>query len=142
MPRTVKEMAAYVNNAVDHGMAFGVGWCKKMCGTDAYLIPSDGTPDATSAWQHTRHRFTGAWIWGAFAYWTGGSHGHGHVVIMRWRKGHVFSTDYPRAGHWNRTTIAALEAAWPEIKWAGTALDINGVPVRTMPRVIRRWSHG
>jgi hypothetical protein len=138
--RSVKEAQRYIATQIQHGTQFRSGLCKRKT-REAYNIPSDGTADAAGAWAKTRHRFRGAWIWGGLIYWTGGSEGHGHVGVMRWRKGRIRSVDYPRSGRWNNTTVAELEAAWPALRFAGTALDIDGVTVRRMPRVIRRWSH-
>lgn len=138
--RSVKEAMAFIAREIKEGPKFRSGLCKRKT-REAFLIPSDGTGNATGAWNKTRHRFHGAWIWGGLIYWTGGSEGNGHVAVMRWRKGHIRSVDYPRTGHWNNTTVEALEAAWPNIRFAGTALDIDGVTVRRMPRVIRRWFH-
>ena len=138
--RSVKEAIAYIRARIKSGTTFRSGLCKRESRM-AYNVPSDGSGDATTAWGRTRHRFHGAWIWGAFIWWTGGSEGHGHVAIMRWRKGHIWTVDYPHVGRWNATTVAELEAAWPKITFAGTSLDIDGVTVRRMPKVIRRWSH-
>lgn len=138
--RTVSEALAYVNAQTRTGERFPVGWCKRKT-REAYLIPSDGTSTAAEAWRRTRHRFTGRWIRGGFIYWTGGADGDGHVAIMALRKGRIRSVDYPRHGHWNKTTVAALEAAWPDLVFAGTALDIDGAQVRKLPRMIRPWRH-
>jgi hypothetical protein len=138
--RTVRECMAYLAREIRYGSRFRYGLCKRKT-REAYLIDSDGSPTAAVAWSRTRHRFHGLWIWGGLIWWTGGSDGDGHVAIMRWRKGHIRSVDYPRTGHWNNTTVAKLEEAWPRIRFAGTSLDIDGVTVRKMPRVARRWSH-
>lgn len=146
MTRTVKEAATYIGEQIRIGPPFRHGLCKRKT-REAYGIPSDGTIDAADAFDKTRHRFHGAWIWGGLIWWKGGTPDpetgkrHGHVAFMRWRKGHIRTVDFPRVGHWNNTTVTALEEAWPEITFAGTSLDIDGVTVRKMPRVIRRWSH-
>lgn len=140
MTRSVREAAAYIGEQIKSGTQFPPGWCKSKT-REAYDVPSDGSPDATTAWNRTKHRFTGQWIWGGFIWWTGGSEGHGHVAFMRWRKGHIRTVDFPNVGHWNNTTVAELEKAWPKIVFAGTSLDIDGVTVRKLPRILRRWTH-
>lgn len=117
------------------------GMCKAET-RGAYLIESDGSDDATEAWGRTRYRVHGAWIPGAFMWWTGGSAGHGHVAVMAYRRGRLLTVDYPRTRRWNRTTVAELEAAWPGIRFAGVSLDIDGkLPRRHLPRIVRRWDH-
>lgn len=138
--RTVTGALAYINAQVERGARFSVGMCKRET-REAYLIDSDGSGDATTAWRRTDHRFTGQWVRGAFMWWTGGAEGHGHVAVCAWRKGHLRTVDYPRVGHWNRTTVEELEDAWPSIRYAGMSLDIDGVRVRRLPAIRRRWSH-
>jgi hypothetical protein len=146
MTRTVQQAAEFIGREIRFGNQFRSGLCKRKT-REAYLIPSDGTQDATDAWHRTKHRFKNAWIWGGLIWWVDGTPDpdtgkrHGHVAFMRWRKGHIRSVDFPRVGHWNNTTVTALEKAWPNITFAGTSLDIDGVTVRRMPRFIRRWSH-
>jgi hypothetical protein len=142
MMRTPKEALAWIGRQVKSGPSFAAGWCKRKC-REAYLIDSTGPEtDATQEWAATRYRVKGAWIPGAFLWWTGGSEGHGHVAICGWRVGHIKTVDYPRTGHWNTTTVAALEKAWPKIRWAGMSPDIDGrVPRRHLPRIVRRWDH-
>lgn len=138
--RTVIQATAYLRAQVKQGARLKVGLCKLRT-REAYGVASDGSPDATTAWRRTDHRVTGQWVWGAFLWWTGGSEGHGHVAVCRWRRGHIFTVDYPRLGHWNATTVDELEDAWPSIRYAGMSLDIDGVKVRRLPAVRRRWSH-
>jgi hypothetical protein len=144
--RTWREALRFTTNEIKHGEPFGIGLCK-MKTREAYLIPTDGSQDAAEAWSRTRHRFHGLWIPGGLIWWTGGTpdpqtgRRRGHVAQMGWRKGRIRSVDYPRTHHWNNTTVAELEKAWPRLEFAGTSLDIDGKTVRAMPRIIRRWSH-
>lgn len=140
MIRTVGQALDYVNRQIAGGRAFKPGMCKQET-REAYNVPSDGAGDAAIAWRRTDHRFSGQWVRGAFIWWTGGSDGHGHVAICRWRKGRIATVDYPRVGHWNKTTVDQLEQAWPGLRFAGTSLDIDGVQVRRLPRLRRRWEH-
>lgn len=138
--RTVNEALAYVAGQIQHGTQFASGMCKRKT-REAYGIPSDGSPTAAAAWRRTDHRITGEWVRGAFVFWTGGRNGAGHVAICRWRKGHIDTVDYPHVGHWNHSTIAELEDAWPAIRYAGMSLDLDGVQVRRRPLIRRRWVH-
>lgn len=139
--RTPREALAYITGQMKTGATFALGMCKRES-REAYLIPSDGSDDATEAWGRTRYRVHGAWIPGAFLWWTGGSKGHGHVAVCGWRVGNIRTVDYPRAGRWNKTTVSALEHAWPAIDYAGMSLDIDGkLPRRHLPRIVRRWDH-
>jgi hypothetical protein len=142
MPRLPREALAFLRAQVDHGTGFEPGWCKRKC-REAYRIDSSGPEtDATHEWGATRYRVRGAWIPGGFMWWTGGSEGHGHVAVMAHEVGTIFTVDYPRAGHWNRTTVASLERAWPRIRYAGISLDIDGVnPRPQLPSRVRRWDH-
>lgn len=139
--RSPREALTFLRKLERFGSPFKTGQCKTRTRWDPYEVPSNGSPDATTAWGKTVHRFHRRWIPGAFIWWTGGSDGHGHVAVMGYRKGVIRTVDYPRAGHWNTTTVAALEKAWPKIKFAGCSLDIDGVTVRRFPRIVRRWSH-
>jgi len=140
--RTPREALEYLRAQVDHGAPFEPGWCKRKS-RGAYLIESTGTErTAAVEWTATRFRVPGAWIPGAFAWWTGGSEGAGHVGILAHELGVLFTVDYPRVGHWNRTTIHDLERAWPRIRWAGISLDIDHVNPRAhLPRRVIRWDH-
>jgi hypothetical protein len=140
--RTPREALAYITRQINAGALLDkVGMCKREC-REAYLIDSDGSDDATEAWDRTRYRIKGAWVPGMFLWWTGGGAGHGHVAIAGWRIGHIRTVDYPRTRRWNRTTVAKLEAAWPTIRYAGTSLDIDGeLPRRHLPKIVRRWDH-
>lgn len=140
MTRTVREAMAWISREIKYGRTFKPGMCKREC-REAYLIASDGAEDAAEAWSRTDHRVTGQWVRGAFVWWTGGSDGHGHVAICRWRRGHIRTVDYPRRGRWNNTTVAELEAVWPRIRYAGMSLDIDGVKVRRLPPLRRTWRH-
>ena len=142
--RSVSQCLSFIRTRSIKGPRVESGMCKKECGTVAYGIPSDGTPDATAAWRETTHRFRGQWVRGAFCYWTGGSQGHGHVAICAWRKGYVWSMDILRDGYWDKVPISLLESEWKLLTWGGMALDINGQKVRDLPsrRFRRLWSHG
>jgi hypothetical protein len=89
-----------------------------------------GTPkvydDATEAWVNAVHRHD----WadepprGAIVYWTGGSHGHGHVVRSL-GQGMCLSNDLVRKGRIDIVEITDLNRFW-RLPKAGWANDING----------------
>jgi len=82
-------------------------------------------PDASTAWRNTNDRHPGNRNppKGAAVYWTGGSHGYGHIALSL-GNGKVRSTD---AG--GRGVVATVELGWIErnwgLKYAGWAWDIN-----------------
>lgn len=130
MTRTVSQALAYLRRERNTGAKFPAGMCKQET-REAYLIPSDGSDDATEAWSRTRHRLTKSdpWTPGAFAWWTGGSEGHGHVAICDTTPGYVWSVDALRAGHWDRVLLASISAQWSQLREAGFSADIEGVKV-------------
>lgn len=145
--RTPRQALRHIADRIKAGERFKAGMCKQET-REAYLIPSDGSDDAAEAWSRTRYRFKGAWIPGAFMWWTGGTpdpdtgRRHGHVAVCGWRVGYIKTVDYPKSGRWNTTTVAQLERAWPRIDYAGTSLDIDGhMPRPFLPRIVRRWTH-
>lgn len=81
--------------------------------------------DASTAWRNTNNRHPGDRNppRGAAVYWTGGSHGYGHIAISL-GGGKVRSTD---AG--GRGRVATVSLGWVERNWglryAGWAWDIN-----------------
>lgn len=137
--RTKREAIAFVRHQSEHGPRFDAGLCKRQTRI-AYGIPSDGSDDAAEAWTRTHYRLgSGVWVPGAFAWWTGGSHGHGHVAFCAFKFGHVWSVDAHRSGYWDRVPFARIEAWAPSLTFRGFTLDIDGkVPVR-IPTTIRRF---
>lgn len=120
--------------------AFEVGMCKRQT-RQAFGVPSDGSDDAAEAWGRTLVRVAGnQWIPGMLLWWLGGAGGHGHVAFADHEVGWIWTVDYPVAGHWNRVPMDQLERAWPNLRYAGASLDIDGVqvvprPVPKMPRI-------
>lgn len=136
--RTKREAIAAIARQSANGPRFEVGLCKRKT-REAYGIPSDGSQDATEAWSRTRYRFAGVWIPGAFAWWKGGSHGHGHVAVLAFAYGELWTVDAKRSGYWDRVPFDRIEHWAPALTFAGLSLDIDGkVPVR-IPSQLRRW---
>ena len=92
-----------------------------------YEIPSK-YGDATDAWTNALGKHTGDRNppRGAPVFWTGGSAGHGHIV-MSLGNGQVRSTDWPSSGKVGTTTIDELSNKWGSLKYAGWAEGFNGV---------------
>lgn len=128
-PRTPNEALQSCSDQAAHGPQFGVGLCK-MQARLRYLVPSDGTPDATTAWKNARYKKAtddpSTAPRGAFHFWTGGSSGHGHVTIARGGSPD-WSTDIKRAGFYDATTVEHINATWPTLHYVGWSLDIDGV---------------
>jgi|SRR5262245_2870514 len=81
--------------------------------------------DAATAWRNTNDRYPGNRNppRGSAVYWTGGSHGYGHIAISV-GGGKVRSTDAGGSGR-----VATVDLGWVEAHWglpyAGWAWDIN-----------------
>jgi hypothetical protein len=81
--------------------------------------------DAATAWRNTNSPHPGDRNppRGAMAYWTGGSHGYGHIAPSV-GGGDVRSTDAGGKGR-----VATVDVGWPEGAWgltyAGWAWDVN-----------------
>ena len=80
-------------------------------------------PDASTAWRNTNDRYPGNRNppRGAHVFWTGGSHGYGHVA-MSLGGGKVRSTDAGGAGKVATVDLGWVESAWglPYAGWACT----------------------
>lgn len=87
-------------------------------------------PDAATAWRNTNDRHPGDKTFpeGCFVYWTGGSHGYGHIAAGL-TKNRIRSTDCTTSGH-----VSTVDVDWVENHWgltyAGWSWDCNEV---TMP---------
>jgi hypothetical protein len=131
-PRDVEEAIAWEIDQIDHPTrqdwnppSFDwLGACLSVTRQAA------GTPkvydDATQAWNNAVHRHE----WddepprGAIVFWTGGSHGHGHVVRSL-GEGVCLSNDLVRRGRIDIVEIADLNRFWG-LPRAGWTNDING----------------
>lgn len=134
MPNSVEQAISNVADQSKHGPAFRVGLCKQKT-REAYGVPSDGSNDATEAWGRTKHRVktTGHQApRGAILWWTGGSQGHGHAAIAD-GKGGVWSVDILRSGYWDHVPFPQMSHSWPNLRFAGVSLDIDGVQVVPTP---------
>jgi len=111
-----------------NGPQFGVGECMmrvRMC----YGIPAVN-PDAATAWRNARvkHGPRTKAPRGYPVFWTGGSHGFGHVAIAT-GDGNCWSTDIKRPGFFDLCPISEINARWG-LTYVGWAEDLNGVPIK------------
>lgn len=118
------------------GPPFGVGECLmrvRMCYgiAPAGDFDGDGDADAMDAWEraHFRHRDLNptAIPRGVPVFWSGGSHGHGHVAIAT-GDGKCWSTDILRPGMFDLVPISDIHAKWG-LLLLGWTEDLNGVRV-------------
>lgn len=81
--------------------------------------------DAATAWRNTNDRHPGDRKppRGAAVYWTGGSHGYGHIAISL-GGGKIRSTDAGGSGRVATVDLGWVERNW-HLVWAGWAWDIN-----------------
>lgn len=140
MTRTVDEALAYIRQQAKEGEPFEVGWCKRET-REAYLIPSDGSDDATEAWDRADHKhpttLTAGIPRGAFCWWAGGADNHGHVAIAA-GNGLCWSVDIFRPGRWDLVAIDRVAQHWPNLRFVGWSEDIDGVRVDLTPARPRR----
>jgi hypothetical protein len=86
--------------------------------------------DAATAWRNTNDRHPGDRTnvpRGAAVYWTGGSHGYGHIALSL-GNGKVRSTDAGGRGRVATVDLGWVERAWG-LRYAGWAWDINEVTI-------------
>ena len=124
---TVYPAIAAARKQSHDGPQFGVGECLmrvRMC----YGIPAQ-QHDAAAAWRaaKVKHTRTPA-PRGYPVFWTGGSHGYGHIAIAT-GDGNVWSTDIRRPGFFDLCPITEINARWG-LTYAGWAEDVNGVAVQ------------
>lgn len=126
---------AHVRNAAQNAALFKVGMCKQRTRI-AFGVLDSKSDDATEAWTETKQRINvtlDTWR-PAILWWTGGSEGHGHVAFTDPTPGLIWTVDFPTEGRWNLVSKARLEKNWPNLRYAGASLDIDGVPVIEAPR--------
>lgn len=93
-----------------------------------------GARDAAEAWHDSRrqHRETEpeAFPRGVPVFWTGGSHGHGHIAIATGYDGMCWSTDIRRPGYFDHVPIEEIADKWGLVL-VGWTEDLNGARVYT-----------
>jgi len=103
------------------------GYCQQWCREKAGIGSLYGT--AAIAWKNTNDRYPGNRDVprGAMAFWTGGSHGYGHIAVGLGH-GMVRSTDSGGAGRPANVPLAWVEQHWG-LPYAGWAWDVNEVTI-------------
>ena len=112
-----------------NGPQHGEGQCL-LAVQECYGIPARD-PSAAAAWAAANHKHPtadpasiprGYPVW-----WTGGSHGFGHVAIAA-GGGQVWSTDIRRVGFFDLVPITEIQAVWG-LTLRGWSEDLEGVMV-------------
>lgn len=110
------------------------GWCLVFV-RSAFGVPAQ-QPDAASAWANAERKHpvtSGSQVpRGVPVFWTGGSHGHGHIALSR-GDGSVWTTDFVREGQVDVARIDDITRGWG-LTLAGWTEDLNGVTVWTPPK--------
>lgn len=103
------------------------GYCLQQVRLWAGIGPDYLT--ATKAWYNTNDRHPGGRRppRGSFVYWTGGSHGYGHIALSL-GKGMIRSTDSGGSGRVATVPLRWVEQHWG-LRYAGWAWDVNEVTV-------------
>lgn len=129
MTRTGVQAISVAAAQSKNGPAFGEGECLERV-HDCYAVGAK-YPSATSGWANAtakHHTLDPAKIpAGVPIWWTGGSHGFGHVAIST-GAGWCWSTDIHRVGYFDHVPIAEIHDRWG-LTFAGWSEDINGVRV-------------
>jgi surface antigen len=129
MPYTAEETARRALSTTTNAP----GYCQMQSRTWAG-IPAR-YPDASTAWYNTNDRHPGSTRAprGSFVYWTGGTHGYGHVAISLGQRKDgttmVRSTDAGGAGKVATVPLRWVQQHWG-LKYAGWAWDNNEQTVR------------
>lgn len=127
MARTGREAITW---ARQHS-TWAVGYCQQYVRTAFDVGSYYGTAAAAWAGAEHKHRVTheAACPRGVPVFWTGGSHGYGHVALSI-GNGLCISTDAGGAGRVAVVNIDSLTARWG-LRFEGWAEDINRVRVFT-----------
>jgi len=85
-------------------------------------------PDAATAWRHCQHKYPDRKPpEGCAVYWTGGSHGYGHIAASL-GNGQIRSTDCYYSGQVDTCDLGWVERSWG-LTYAGWSWEINGVTI-------------
>lgn len=134
MTNTPTEAMAAARQQSLHGPQFGEGECLWRV-HDCYGV-GNKYPDAATAFSHTKFRHSTPAPEGVPVWWTGGSHGFGHVAISV-GGGICWTTDFKRPGYFDLAPISEITRAWG-LTYQGWTEDINDVRVIVIP-LNTRW---
>jgi hypothetical protein len=129
--RNAEEVARAAEASTSH---MPPGYCLVWSRTRALIDARYGT--ASIAWANAAdRRYDRNPPRGAFAYWTGGSKGYGHIAVSL-GGGLIRSTDADGAGSVATRHLDWFDTYWPSLTYVGWADNTNGVRV---PGVIGDW---
>lgn len=130
-PRTPEQAIDYGLALMRHHTFVEVGYCLRTVRTDYGVGPL--YLDATEAWAGAdkKHRTSNPKDIprGVPAFWTGGSAGHGHIVLSV-GGGICLTTDFHESGYVDLARIDRIGPAWG-LNLVGWTEDLNGVTVWT-----------
>jgi hypothetical protein len=100
------------------------GHCLVFVRTMAGIAAKYGS--AAEAWANARKRHTnGTPPAGAAVFWTGGSHGYGHVAVSA-GDGKIWTTDIAGPGKVSKEDLGIVKSKWG-LRYVGWTEDVNGV---------------
>lgn len=130
MTATPAQALARAHNQSVNGPRYDTGMCLRAT-RRLYDVPAL-YGDAAAAAAQVEHRLrlldapAGALLW-----WTGGSHGHGHVALYA-GDGYCWSVDIRRPGYFDKVPVVSITREWG-LTFIGASLDVNGVKVVPEP---------
>jgi len=131
MPNTPEQAIANAAAQSVNGPVYGSGQCLMRVRL-AYGVTTT-IPNAAASWAASTHKHPttdpASIPRGVPIYWTGGSHGYGHVAIAT-GDGNCWSTDIRRTGYFDLVPITEIHAKWG-LTLVGWTDDVNGVVVNT-----------
>ena len=123
-------VAQTANEAINNANRYGtctIGRCLQYSRTWLEIDPR--YPSATVAWNEANVRHTDRNPKdGAPVFWTGGSHGYGHIALHT-RNGRIRSTDVLSGGLVSTVTLSWFDTHWPGLKYVGWTEDVNGITI-------------
>jgi hypothetical protein len=102
------------------------GYCQQECRLVAEIPPL--WPNASTAARNAVGVKPGIGPGGAFAYWTGGAEGDGHVAYFL-PNGLIRSTDAAGSGRWGTRTLEWFNTNWSSLDYMGWADNNNNYRV-------------
>jgi hypothetical protein len=120
---TADQTARNAEAAVTNRVGFCLQECRKWAGIDA--LWGTAALAANNATNMQRNRDIPR---GAFAFWTGGSDGSGHIAVGL-GAGLLRSTDADGAGRVGTRTLDWFDQNWNTLTYVGWADNVNGVTV-------------
>jgi len=123
--RTPAQAVAAMKALHDKGTDVGVGTCLHTCRL-AWGLPG-GITDAASQWRAipAAYQKHGPAPLGAPVFWTGGTHGYGHIAISD-GNGSVWTTDIPTSSRVGHVRVETVVKTWPNHVLVGWSDILEG----------------